>query len=294
MDANSGSAEFGAGGGNRTLEASLENWSFTTKLRPQSEARRAFPATPLGQARSPACVNLVLFEAGEIGRPLPCSDRRVRHVLEVLRLGAGEPFDAGVVNGPRGRARLTAVAAESATFAFEPTHPAEAPAAITLLAGLPRPQTARDILRDATTLGVAALHFVVTEKTEPGYARSTLWTSGEWRRHLIAGAEQAFDTLLPEVTWGRALADVAAALGAGGDRIALDNYESPAPLGTALLTPGRPVVLAVGGERGWSAADRTALRAAGFTFHHLGRRVLRAESAAVATLAITRARLGLM
>jgi 16S rRNA (uracil1498-N3)-methyltransferase len=54
------------------------------------------------------------------------------------------------------------------------------------------------------------------------------------------------------------------------------------------------VVLAVGGERGWSAADRMALRAAGFAFHHLGRRVLRAESAAVAALAITRARLGLM
>lgn len=239
-------------------------------------------------------MNLVLFEADEIGRPLPCSDRRVRHILDVLRRGAGEPFDAGVINGPRGRARLTAVAAEAVTFAFEPSQPADAPAAITLVAGLPRPQTARDILRDATTLGVAALHFVVTEKTEPGYVRSTLWTSGEWRRHVIAGAEQAFDTLLPGVTWGNALADVLAGLGSESDRIALDNYESRAPLGTALLTPARPVVLAVGGERGWSAADRMALRAAGFAFHHLGRRVLRAEAAAVAALAITRARLGLM
>ncbi|MFM8333951.1 MAG: 16S rRNA (uracil(1498)-N(3))-methyltransferase [Opitutaceae bacterium] len=242
-------------------------------------------------------MNLVLFEADEIGRPLPRSDRRVRHVLDVLRRGEGEPFDAGVINGPRGRARLATVAAVAAgavTFAFEPSHPADTPPAITLLAGLPRPQTARDILRDATTLGVAALHFVITEKTEPGYARSTLWTSGEWRRHAIAGAEQAFDTRLPEVTWGRLLAAVTASLAAGGDRIALDNYESPAPFGAALLAPGRPVVLAVGGERGWSAADRATLRAACFTFHHLGRRVLRAESAVVAALAIARARLGLM
>ena len=239
-------------------------------------------------------MNLVLFTPDEPGRPLPRTDRRVAHVLGVLRRGLGEPFAAGLLGGPPGRAWLNALDAATATFGFTPeAEPPPATAGV-LVVGLPRPQTARDILRDATTLGVAALHFVVTEKTEPGYARSTLWTSGEWRRHLIAGAEQAFDTVLPEVTWGRALADVVAALGAGGDRIALDNYESPAALGTALLTPGRPVVLAVGGERGWSAADRTALRAAGFAFHHLGRRVLRAESAAVAALAITRARLGLM
>lgn len=246
----------------------MEGRSFTTKLRPQGEVPRAFPAAPLGQAHSPARVNLVLFEADEIGRLLPRSDRRVGHVLDVLRRGIGEPFDAGVINGPRGRARLATVAADTVTFAFEPSQPADTPPAIFLLAGLPRPQTARDILRDATTLGVAALHFVVTEKTEPGYVRSTLWTSGEWRRHVIAGAEQAFDTLLPEVTWGRALADAVAALGSEDDRAKR--------------------------RRGWSAADRMALRAAGFAFHHLGRRVLRAESAAVAALAITRARLGLM
>lgn len=215
-------------------------------------------------------------------------------MLEVLRRGAGGSFDAGVINGPRGGASLAAITADTVTFAFEPTHPAAAPAAITLVAGLPRPQTARDILRDATTLGVAALHFVVTEKTEPGYPRSTLWTSGEWRRHAIAGAEQAFDTLLPEITWGRPLAETVAALGAGGDRIALDNYESSVPLSAATLASDRHVILAVGGERGWSPADRATLRAAGFAWHHLGRRVLRAESAAVAALAITRARLGLM
>lgn len=272
----------------------MEGRSFTTKLRPRGEARRASPAGGLGQARSPQRLNLVLLETGEIGRPIPRSDRRVRHVLDVLRRGIGEPFDAGLINGPRGRARLAEVATDAVAFTFEPTHPADVPPRISLLAGLPRPQTARDILRDATTLGVAVLRFVVTEKTEPGYARSTLWTSGEWRRHVIAGAEQAFDTLLPEVTWGSSLAEAVAALSPGGDRIALDNYESPAPLGAAALSPDRPVVLAVGGERGWSAADRAALRAAGFAFHHLGRRVLRAESAAVAALAIARARLGLM
>ncbi|MEY4006356.1 MAG: hypothetical protein RLZZ221_2452, partial [Verrucomicrobiota bacterium] len=93
----------------------MEGRSFTTKLRPQGEVPRAFPAAPLGQAHSPARVNLVLFEADEIGRLLPRSDRRVGHVLDVLRRGIGEPFDAGVINGPRGRARLATVAADTVT-----------------------------------------------------------------------------------------------------------------------------------------------------------------------------------
>jgi len=239
-------------------------------------------------------VNLVLLEADEIGRPLPRSDRRVAHLLDVLGRREGEPFDAGVINGSRGKARFSAVTAATVTLAFEPTHPPALPPPLTLVVGLARPQTARDVLRDATTLGVAALHFVVTERTDPGYTQSSLWSSGEWRRHVITGAEQAFDTRLPEVTWGQPLAGELAALPKDTNRVALDNYEATGPLGDTSLPIGSHVVLAVGGERGWGPADRAALRAAGFDLCHLGARVLRVESACVAALAIVRGRLGLM
>lgn len=239
-------------------------------------------------------MNLVLLEADEIGRPLPRSDRRVAHLLDVLGRREGERFDAGVISGSRGKARFSAVTAETVTLAFEPTHPPAPPPPLTLVVGLPRPQTARDVLRDATTLGVAALHFVVTERTDPGYTQSSLWSSGEWRRHVVAGAEQAFDTRLPEVTWGRPLTEALAAAPADAHRVALDNYEATGALGETALPIGSHVVLAVGGERGWGPADRAALRAAGFDLCHLGARVLRVESACVAALAIVRGRLGLM
>lgn len=239
-------------------------------------------------------MNLVLLEADEIGRPLPRSDRRVAHVLGVLGRREGETFDAGVINGPRGRARLSGIAGDSVMLTFEPAHaPAPSPP-LTLVVGLPRPQTARDVLRDATTLGVAALHFVVAERSDAGYAQSRLWSSGEWRRHVVAGAEQAFDTRLPDVTWGRTLAGTLAALPQDADRMALDNYEAAGPLGEASLSAGTHVVLAVGGERGWGPADRATLRAAGFGLRHLGPRVLRVESACIAALALLRGRLGLM
>ncbi len=244
-------------------------------------------------------MNLVLFEPSELSAPLPRADPRARHIIDVLRRTPGDTFDAGLVNGPLGKATLTGITDASLTLAFAPTHEPSPLPPVTLIIGLPRPQTARDILRDTTTLGASCIHFVVTERADPNYATSTLWTSGEWRRHCLTGAAQAFDTRIPEVTWTHTLATALASLpgtlsGAPADRVALDNYEATVPLKVCHLLSDKPAepagfsILAFGPERGWGATDREALRAAGFTLAHLGTRVLRVETAVVAALAISR------
>lgn len=247
-------------------------------------------------------MNLVLFEPGELDAPLPLADPRAQHILHVLRRAPGDTFVAGLVNGPLGSATLLAVdpaapaAPATLRLAFAATHEPPPLPPLILITGLPRPQTARDLLRDATTLGVSALHFVTTERADPNYATSSLWTSGEWRRHLLAGAAQACDTRLPSVTWTQSLAAALATLPPAARRLALDNYEATTPLAAALSTPAAtvstppprpaPRVLALGPERGWGPSDRAALRAAGFTLCHLGPRVLRLETAVTATLAL--------
>jgi RsmE family RNA methyltransferase len=237
-------------------------------------------------------VNIVLFDHEETGRPLARADRRARHILEVLRRQAGDNFDAGLVNGPRGKASVLHIGAELIELSFSWETSVPPPEPITLIVGLARPQTARDILRDATTLGAAALHFVQTEKSDPNYAQSTLWSSGEWRRHVLAGAEQAFGTRIPEVHFGRSLEATLAGLASGISRVALDNYEATTSLSTLRFSPA--AALALGGERGWSGGDRQMLRNHGFTLASLGSRVLRTETAVVAALALARARMGLI
>ena len=237
-------------------------------------------------------MNIILLRPPEVELPLPRADPRARHLLEVLRRAPGDPFDAGLVNGPRGRGTLVAINRESLTLSFVWGEPPPPSPPLHLLIGLPRPQTARDILRDATTLGVAALHFIRTEKGEPSYADSKLWTSGEWERHVIAGAEQAFCTRVPEVTHGRSLQDVLPTLPGDSVRLALDNYEAPAALATCDLLGLPSVVLALGAERGWSAAERETLRSADFGFAHLGSRIMRTETACVVAIALLKARLG--
>jgi len=234
-------------------------------------------------------VNLILFAAAEIAQPLARADARAQHLLAVLRRKEGDSFDAGLVNGPRGRGTIVAIAPEELRLAFVwgPAPPPLDP--IVLIIGLPRPQTARKILQEATALGVGGMHFVRTDRGEANYAQSTLWQSGEWQRHLRAGAEQAFDTRLPEISHGRSLAEALPGA-AGGAKLALDNYEGSGPLGAAAIDP--PVALAIGPERGWSEAERALLRGRGFSLVHLGARVLRTETACVASVAIVKARLG--
>jgi 16S rRNA (uracil1498-N3)-methyltransferase len=232
-------------------------------------------------------VNIILFEPGEIDAPLPAGDPRARHLLGVLRGKRGDRFDAGVVNGPRGKGRITSIGTGGIAFTFERAADPAPADPIHLLVALPRPQTARKILSEASTLGVASMRFFQSEKGEPGYASSKLWKTAEWRRHLVEGAAQAFDTRIPEVRHEPGLAEAVAALPGGCARVALDNYEATRRM--AAHGMAAPLALAFGPERGWSAAERTLLRAAGFEIANLGERVLRTETAVVAALAVAKA-----
>ena len=230
-------------------------------------------------------MNIVLFDANEIDRPLAIQDPRARHILSVLRRKVGETFDAGVINGPRGRAMVERIEENELTLQFElnekepPLYPIE------IIVGLSRPQTNRRILREATTLGVRRLSFVRTDRSEPSYAESRLWSTGEWRRHIIEGAAQAFSTRIPEVHFGDSLKDSISKLDEDFERFALDNYESSNHLIDTKIKC-QNIVLTVGSERGWSGDERNLLRSEGFTLAHLGPRPLRTEAAVVSGLSM--------
>jgi 16S rRNA (uracil1498-N3)-methyltransferase len=238
-------------------------------------------------------VNIILFSPAEVQLPLPRRDPRARHILEVLRRTTGGVFAAGLINGPRGEATLRALTDDALTlsFAWGAVPPPLAP--IHLIVGLPRPQTARDILREGTTLGIAAMDFVRTDRGDPSYTHSSLWASREWEPLLLAGAAQAFCTRLPVVQHGQTLGESLSILPTGCARVALDNYEAPAALRDFDLDGRGAVVLALGAERGWSAAERDLLLQRGFVFAHLGERVLRTETACIAAITLLKAKLGL-
>ncbi|MBN2444483.1 MAG: 16S rRNA (uracil(1498)-N(3))-methyltransferase [Spirochaetales bacterium] len=239
-------------------------------------------------------MNLILFEENELTEKLHRDDPRAIHILSVLRRTQGETFDAGVIDGKRGKGIVRSISTDSLVldFVFADDSSTDSLYPVTLVVGLPRPQTVRKILREATTLGVSSIYFTATERGEESYGKSTLWTSGEVRKHLISGAQQAFHTLLPEVKLFDTLSGCIDALLPGGC-VALDNYEATISLKDFQYSDNRINIL-VGPEKGWSADERNFLRKKGFTLAKLGERVLRTETAAIAGITLVLAGLGLI
>ncbi len=239
-------------------------------------------------------MNLILFEPGEIDGTLAAGDPRARHLFEVLKLAPGEEFDAGVVNGPRGRAWIRETDGAGMRFGHRFSLEARPAPPVALVVGLSRPQTMRRVLRDCTSLGVREMLFAPTETGEASYASSGLWERGEYRRHLLDGAQQAATTSIPEVRLFPSLRLCLDALPASSARLALDNVEASIALASfGLLGPSSALVfLAVGSERGWTPSERELLRSRAFTLARLGSRILRTESACLSALTLVLARLG--
>lgn len=223
-------------------------------------------------------MNLVLLTAAEARDGLPLSDPRASHLLKTVGLGVGQTFHIGIAQGLRGLATVTALAPQlTFSIAWEKSVQARLP--LTVLIGLPRPQTAKKVLHDLASLGAARLIFFTADKGDPGYLTSSLWKDREYTEHLTKGTEQACSALVPELERVGSLSAALAFVKTHDWKVALDPYEATGPLGLATNPTPTAGVLAVGPERGWSEQERGLLRSHGFALHHLGDRILRVEAA---------------
>ena len=225
-------------------------------------------------------MNLVLLTEKELSDGLPLADVRAVHLLDTVGLKVGDSFHIGIKNARRGLATIQAThPVLTFTAKFEPAVQKRIP--LTVIVGLPRPQTAKKVMYDLASVGADKIIFFATEKGDAGYATSSLWKDGEWVEHVIKGAEQACSALIPEVARCATLTAALADIKTSSWKVALDPYEAAHALGENAPTASH-AVLAIGPERGWSAAERTLLLKNNFTLCHLGDRILRVESAALA------------
>jgi RsmE family RNA methyltransferase len=232
-------------------------------------------------------MNIVLFEPGEWLLPLPAADVRASHLTGILKLEPGDRFAAGEVGGRVGSLRFRgtddgAVVVDDPQWTEEPPRPSR----VVLLIGTPRPPTARRLLKDLTTLGAAELHFAATDLGDKSYLQSTLW-KGEFATALREGAAQTRTTLLPRVERHQTLRRALAASSEAGQRVWFDEGGLPWDTHPVHTHSGSGTLwLALGPERGWSAAERTLLSAQGWTPAGLGPRTLRTETACALALGI--------
>jgi len=233
-------------------------------------------------------LNLLLLDSKVPSLSLAKDDPRAVHLRSVLGVRTGDEIDLAVKNGPRGKGKVSLLPDERVDLAIRwaERHPCDL-FPVHLIVGFARPQTCRKILEQTSALGVERISFFQAEKGEPSYAESRLWTTNEWMERIDRGVEQAFASFVPtcdlHVTLDQALSS---AQREGAFKIALDNYEAARSLSVEDADGQRAIVLAIGPERGWSASERKNLRSRNFEMRHLGKRVLRMETAVVASLGL--------
>lgn len=212
---------------------------------------------------------------------------RAKHMKAVLRAEAGDELVAGVLDGPRGRAKVARIDGEAFELVFtpEPEPPPRAP--VDLLLALPRPRSLKKLLPEVTALGVGRIVLTETERVEKAFFGATFLRPENYRPLLFEGLMQAKLTRLPEVTVERKLWRVLKALPErfGGHRKLVAHPDAKTPLARVRLDPAQPVLLGIGPEGGFIDAEVERLEAHGFESVSIGDRILRVETACVALMA---------
>jgi 16S rRNA (uracil1498-N3)-methyltransferase len=225
------------------------------------------------------------------------------HLARVLRAQPGQIYDI-VAHGFLHRAEITAITENEVTFLLHEELEADAALPIHLLLAVFKFDHFEWAIEKATELGVARITPILARRTEKHLALAATKRAERWRRIALESSKQSRRTDIPEIAdpipLTTALNTDAAPL-----RILLSDTEQELTL-TAALTHHASITsqlhhdgwdvnsqpatfrldLAIGPEGGWTPEEMSLFTTHAWTPVTLGPRILRAETAAIAAIAI--------
>jgi 16S rRNA (uracil1498-N3)-methyltransferase len=216
------------------------------------------------------------------------------HLSRVLRVEVGQQYEISD-NHAVYLAEVESARKDLVSFSvLEKLLPPQPLVRTTILASLIRFERFEWMLEKATELGVGRVVPVEAERSEKGLERAAAKRLARWNRIVREASEQSRRSRLPEIS---APVDLAGALGMEAAwRYVLEEGEAPSILSVlpADRQPGESIALLVGPEGGWTDRERTEIavcRSGHPTWRpvSLGVEILRAETAAIAALAILNA-----
>lgn len=216
---------------------------------------------------------------------------QAEHLARVLRAHAGMEADV-VAGGHLFHAQVAAVSAKEVRFNLISELKAEPALAVTLVLAIYKFDRMEWAIEKATELGVSAIAPVVARRTEKRLAQAAEKRAERWRRIAHETAQQARRSDVPLVHDPAALAARVRAA-SEATRMVLAEQERTTTLqhalNEAMAAAGdeMPALeIAIGPEGGWAPAEEALFDANGWRAVSLGPRILRAETAAVAALAV--------
>jgi 16S rRNA (uracil1498-N3)-methyltransferase len=223
-------------------------------------------------------------------RTVDCTPLQANYLRNVLRRQEGDAIL--VFNGRDGewRAELAACGRRAVALAVKAqVRPQEGGPDIDFLFAPLKRARLDYMVEKATEMGAARLRPVLTRRTNAERVNLE-----RMRAHTIEAAEQCGILRLPEISAPEKLERVIAAWDAGRPLVFCDeDSEERCPFTQLALIPPGPIAVLVGPEGGFDPVERDLLSSQPFvTRISLGPRILRADTAAVAVLALVNAVLG--
>lgn len=233
-----------------------------------------------------------LFVTGDLapGAAVALDADQAHYLFTVMRLGLGAPVT--VFNGRDGEWHAEVVEAgrkAGRLVARDPGRAQRHPPDLWLLFAPIKKARTDFIVEKATELGAARIQPVFTRLTASERIRPD-----RLRAHAIEAAEQCGETAVPEVAEPAKLDAVLAAWDPARRLMFCDETRDARPAAETLsAAPPGPWAILTGPEGGFAPDEATRLRALPYvTPVTLGPRILRADTAAVAAIALWQATLG--
>jgi 16S rRNA (uracil1498-N3)-methyltransferase len=216
---------------------------------------------------------------------------QAEHMVRVLRAQPGMEADV-VAGGHVFHAQVAAVNPDEVRFNLIAEVQADPALPVTLVMAVYKFDRMEWALEKATELGVAAVAPVIARRTEKHLAQAAEKRAERWRRIVHEAAQQSRRSDVPLIHEPTSLAQrVREASGAA--RIVLAEQERTTTLRHAIeeaVAAARQDVptleIAIGPEGGWAPDEEALFDANGWVAVSLGPRILCAETAAIAALAV--------
>jgi 16S rRNA (uracil1498-N3)-methyltransferase len=219
---------------------------------------------------------------------------QAEHMARVLRAQPGVEADV-VAGGHVFHAEVAAVTASEVRFNLLAEVEADPALPVTLVMAVYKFDRMEWAMEKATELGVAAIAPVIARRTEKHLAAAAEKRVERWRRIVHEASQQSRRSDVPAVYDPTPLAARVkeAKPSSGVSYLVLAEQERTTTLRHALdeaiaaaATEMPRLEIAIGPEGGWAAEEEALFDANGWRAASLGPRILRAETAAIAALAV--------
>lgn len=210
-------------------------------------------------------------------------DNNANHLFRVLRAQAGQQYDV-VADGVARLGTITFASPNKVEFHLGEEVLSEALPEIDIYLSIFKFDHMEWAMEKLTELGVTRIVPMVAARTAHHLIKAAETRVERWRKIAKEASQQARRVSPPEIAEAVKLEKALA--GAIGVRIVLSEVEESISLKSALAGIRPPLAMAFGPEGGWTEEEVQLFRDHGWLSATLGHTILRAETAAIAAVAV--------